>query len=187
MPKDEKKGGDAAAKTAELEKEKGECAAALLTNFAQACKLTGFPASKVLEEALQFPAASAEVERDLCTLTARGALGAPNVRALCAAVLARGTGLAPKPYKFLKRLVLQELHATPLGGHFGRDNGRLSDGRPSYEDRSQRLSSQVLCATPVGRHAIPTPNTTIEAFKPTATYAAPPQRFIGPKISYAGS
>ena len=95
--------------------EKQELAAALLSNFALACKLTGFPASKELEAALQFPPAPEAQERDLTSLTVRGHLGAPNVRALCAALLARGSGLAPRPYKFLKRLMLQDAAAGDSG------------------------------------------------------------------------
>ena len=83
-------------------------AVALASNFVLACKLTGFPASKLLEEALQFAAKEDPPVRDFAALSVRGAVGAPNARALCAALLARGTGLAPQPYKYLKQLTLVE-------------------------------------------------------------------------------
>ena len=57
-------------------------------------------------------------------------LGAPNVRALCAALLARGVGLKPAPYRPLKRLTLQDAEAGDSGAAAVADvlrNGCLSE------------------------------------------------------------
>ncbi len=48
-------------------------------------------------------------------MRAKGRVGAPGVRALCAAVLARGAGLKAVPYRPLKHIVLQEAEAGDSG------------------------------------------------------------------------
>ena len=88
------------------------CTTDLLPNFLAACKLTGFPANKALEECLSFPPPppvdGKESVRDLYSLCVHANLGAPNVRALCAALLGRGKGMTGNSYKYLKHLKLRE-------------------------------------------------------------------------------
>ena len=89
-----------------------------------ACALTGFPAHAQLVAASTFtviedPNKAADAlptEPPPPTLVSiRGAVGAPNVRALCAAILARGTGLSPIPYTPIKRLELLDAGAGDSG------------------------------------------------------------------------
>ncbi len=126
-----------------------ECLRDLPVNFTAACKLTGFPPNKVLEEALTWPQPpptpdGKEVAIDYSTLKVRAPLGPPNVRALCAALLARGTGLAGKPYRFLKHLILREADV--------RDSGAAALGEVLRNGAlvSLELESLTLLACAVG-------------------------------------
>ncbi len=94
-----------------------ECSDALLPNFQAACKLTGFPCSAALLHALEFPIpeSTPDAPKDITTVRAAGRADGPNVRALCAAVLARGTGLKAVPYRPLKHIVLHEAECGDSG------------------------------------------------------------------------
>ena len=99
--------------------------ASLATNIVNACNLTGFPAHPKLLAACSFQAA----EPDPLTapggpppaapgpelIAIRGPIGAPNVRALCAALLARGSGLDGVPYHPVKRIELLDSGANDSG------------------------------------------------------------------------
>jgi hypothetical protein len=113
--------------------------AALAANTATACALTGFPASPLLTAAVTFaaPAPDARAPVDAPppaaptpdVLAVRGALGAPNTRALCAALLARGAGLAPTPYFPAKVLALLDAACGDSGAAAVADvltNGELA-------------------------------------------------------------
>ncbi len=88
-----------------------------MPNFQAACKLTGFPAPAALTAALEFPIpeATPEAPKDITTVRVIGRVGAPGVRALCAAVLARGTGLKAVPYRPLKHIILHKAEAGDSG------------------------------------------------------------------------
>jgi hypothetical protein len=99
--------------------------ASLAVNIVNACNLTGFPAHPRLIAACSFQAAEpdpltapgglppAPPGPDL--IAVRGAIGAPNVRALCAALLARGSGLDGVPYHPVKRIELLDSAANDSG------------------------------------------------------------------------
>jgi hypothetical protein len=125
MSKEKKGGAAAGSAAAAAEAEITRCKTALLTNITTACGLTGFPAHPRLLAACAFeapePEAGAAADAAPAAapgaelLAVRGAIGAPNVRALCAALLARGLALDQTPYTPAKRLELLDSGAGDSG------------------------------------------------------------------------